>query len=109
MMRHSLTALVCVAIVLPMQTRAQEPTLPQVLARAGVYVLKLHTQLSGIVAEETYEQRARETQRRTNGPASGRRVLAFARKRDSALSRADKELRTALISRDNGVLLPRAM
>jgi hypothetical protein len=63
-------ALVCVAIVVPRQTTAQEPTLPQVLARAGVYVLKLHTQLSGIVAEETYEQRARQTQRRTNGPGA---------------------------------------
>ena len=49
---------------------AQEPTLDHVLARAGEYVLKLHTQVSGIVAEETYRQQARETERRTNGPGA---------------------------------------
>ena len=37
---------------------AQEPLLPQVLARATDYVNQLSEQLSGIVAEERYEQRA---------------------------------------------------
>jgi hypothetical protein len=36
----------------------QEPTLPQVLGRSAVYVTRLHRQLAGIVAEETYVQRS---------------------------------------------------
>jgi hypothetical protein len=46
------------------------PTLAEVLSRTGEYVLRLHTQLSGIVAEESYQQRARATQRRSNGPGA---------------------------------------
>ena len=38
--------------------RAQEPSLPQVLARATEYVEELHAQLSGVVMEERYRQRA---------------------------------------------------
>ena len=38
--------------------RAQEPTLGEVLIRAGDYVDGFHQQLSGVVAEERYEQRA---------------------------------------------------
>lgn len=38
--------------------RAQEPSLPQVLARATDYVEALHAQLSGVVMEERYQQRA---------------------------------------------------
>jgi hypothetical protein len=37
---------------------AQEPSLPQVLARATEYVEALHAQLSGVVMEERYRQRA---------------------------------------------------
>ena len=37
---------------------AQEPTLPRVLARATDYVEQLHGQLSGVVMEERYRQRA---------------------------------------------------
>jgi hypothetical protein len=37
----------------------QQPSLAQVLARAAHYVTRLHDQLSGIVAEETYTQSAR--------------------------------------------------
>lgn len=37
---------------------AQEPSLPQVLARATEYVEELHAQLSGVVMEERYQQRA---------------------------------------------------
>lgn len=39
-------------------TRAQEPSLGVVLARAGEYVTEYRRQLSGIVAEEHYTQRA---------------------------------------------------
>lgn len=38
--------------------RAQEPSLPQLLARATEYVEELHAQLSGVVMEERYQQRA---------------------------------------------------
>ena len=37
---------------------AQEPSLPRVLARATEYVEELHAQLSGVVMEERYQQRA---------------------------------------------------
>ena len=37
---------------------AQEPSLPQVLARATEHVEELHAQLSGVVMEERYQQRA---------------------------------------------------
>ena len=53
---------------------AQEPTLDQVLARTGAYVRMLHTQVSGIVAEETYLQQARDT-RRTNSRTPQSRTL----------------------------------
>jgi hypothetical protein len=49
---------------------AQEVRLEQVLERAAAYVGHLHTQVSGIVAEETYLQQARASNRRTNGPVS---------------------------------------
>ena len=55
------------------QFSAQEPSLDEVLARTAAYVEKLHNQVSGIVAEETYVQQARETRRRMNGPPSDRR------------------------------------
>src|SRR3954470_10587257 len=35
---------------------AQEPELPAVLAKAGVYVVEFQRRLSGIVSEETYMQ-----------------------------------------------------
>ena len=38
--------------------RAQEPSLPRVLARATEYVEELHAQLSGVVMEERYRQQA---------------------------------------------------
>lgn len=59
---------------LPVRGAAQEPTLEQVLARAGQYTLKLHEQLAGIVAEETYDQTAR-TLARAGSPVDGRRTL----------------------------------
>ncbi len=42
----------------PPASRAQEPSLPTVLARATGYVEALHAQLSGVVMEERYQQRA---------------------------------------------------
>ncbi len=50
------TMALVLALVLPAGT--QEPTLPQVLARATEYVEVLHAQLSGVVMEERYQQRA---------------------------------------------------
>ena len=38
---------------------AQEPSLPAVLLRAGAYVVEFQRQLSGVVAEEAYEQSVR--------------------------------------------------
>ena len=39
--------------------RAQGPTLDDVMKRAGVYVVEFKRQLSGIVAEETYQQQVK--------------------------------------------------
>ena len=50
------TMALVLALFLP--AAAQEPTLPQVLARATEYVDELHAQLSGVVMEERYQQRA---------------------------------------------------
>jgi hypothetical protein len=43
----------------PVAARAQEPSLREVLARAADYVATFRGQLSGIVSEERYEQKAR--------------------------------------------------
>jgi hypothetical protein len=65
-----------VALVGAAAGAAQEPRLDEVLARTGAYVRNLHTQLSGIVAEEHYVQQARDTRRRTTGvPTEQRRQL----------------------------------
>ena len=42
-----------------MQASAQEPSLTDVLARAGAYVVTFQRELSGVVAEETYVQDVR--------------------------------------------------
>jgi hypothetical protein len=55
--------------------RAQDPSLSDVLARATDYVDDLHRQLSGMVAEERYEQRAREPATVAFGNPVRRRVL----------------------------------
>ena len=63
-MKHVLTGigtplLVTLALMMaPAASRAQEPSLAEVLARATDYVNELSDQLSGIVAEERYEQRS---------------------------------------------------
>ena len=70
-MRHLLTgiaarSLVALAIIVgPTASEAQEPSLAGVLARATDYVTALSDQLSGMVAEERYEQRSM-------GPATSR-------------------------------------
>lgn len=51
--------------------RAQEPTLAEVLARAGAYVTQFQRQLSGVVTEESYVQDI--TEATTFGPRSGGR------------------------------------
>ena len=53
----AITALT-LALVSALPGRAQEPSLPRVLARATEYVEELHAQLSGVVMEERYQQRA---------------------------------------------------
>src|SRR5262245_13322731 len=63
------------AAALPSRPSAQEITLEQVLARAGEYVLTLHSQVAGIVAEETYLQQAREVTRRTPGANTPQRKI----------------------------------
>ncbi len=63
-MKHLLTSigtplLVTLALMMaPAASRAQEPSLAEVLARATDYVNELSDKLSGIVAEERYEQRS---------------------------------------------------
>ena len=49
---------VALALASALPGRAQEPSLPQVLARATEYVEELHARLSGVVMEERYQQRA---------------------------------------------------
>ena len=53
----AITALT-LALVSAFPGRAQEPSLPRVLARATEHVEELHAQLSGVVMEERYQQRA---------------------------------------------------
>ena len=70
-MRHLLTgiaarSLVALALMMaPTASEAQEPSLAGVLARATDYITALSDQLSGMVAEERYEQRSM-------GPATSR-------------------------------------
>jgi hypothetical protein len=60
-MTRTAAALVCLAMSSP---ASAEPTLPEVLARAGEYVVAFHQQLAGIVAEERYTQHATTPGRR---------------------------------------------
>lgn len=52
-------AALVVACLVPRSVPAQEAELGTVLARAGTYVTEFRRQLSGVVAEESYSQRAR--------------------------------------------------
>jgi hypothetical protein len=52
-------AIGCVAAVIALPAAAEPPTLETVLVRAGLYVVELQRQLSGIVAEEDYVQDVR--------------------------------------------------
>ena len=51
-------AALALALAATLPAQAQEPTLWSVLVRATVYVEELHAQLSGVVMEERYQQRA---------------------------------------------------
>ena len=72
-MRRGRTGVQVAALVVtclaPPGVLAQETELSTVLARAGTYVTEFRRQLSGVVAEESYRQRARE------GPLSAFRGL----------------------------------
>ncbi len=60
LIRFAIPSLVTLALMgMADVSRAQEPSLVQVLARATEYVNGLTDQLSGMVAEERYEQRSR--------------------------------------------------
>jgi hypothetical protein len=59
---------------LPLGGAAEEPTLADVMSRAGEYVANLHRQLSSIVAEETYEQQTRSLAR-SQSPVEQRKKL----------------------------------
>ena len=52
------SAVLALAVAAPLPGLAQEPSLWLVLLRATRYVEELHAQLSGVVMEERYEQRA---------------------------------------------------
>ena len=52
--------LAVLVLMSPSVGRAQEPSLLDVLARATAYVTEFGRQLSGMVAEERYEQRLKE-------------------------------------------------
>jgi hypothetical protein len=62
-MSHPRTAVFAVIFVLlhAAAARSQEPTLAEVLARAGAYVTAFQRQLSGVVTEESYVQDVLET------------------------------------------------
>jgi len=76
--RVGLVRSLLVAVMLlwaPGAARAQEPSLAEVLTRATDYVDELHDQLSGMVVEERYEQRARNPATVGFGDPVQRRVL----------------------------------
>ena len=67
------TLIATLAATAPARGWQQEPTLAQVLSRAGAYVLSHYEKVAGIVAEETYQQTARDLQQtRTNKPVDAR-------------------------------------
>ena len=71
-----LTLALIMPALIPRTARAQAPSLVDVLTRATDYVERLHDQLSGVVAEERYEQRVRAPESRGFGDyALARRVL----------------------------------
>ena len=57
-MAPAVVTVLAVAVISAFPGGAQEPSLPRVLARATEYVEQLHAQLSGVVMEERYQQRA---------------------------------------------------
>ncbi|MCY4634779.1 MAG: hypothetical protein OXG04_09810 [Acidobacteria bacterium] len=58
---RTLILLLALALVPTLPGQAQEPSLWLVLVRATHYVEQLHAQLSGVVMEERYEQRATQS------------------------------------------------
>ena len=56
--RPAIGAALALALALSFPMLAQEPTLWSVLVHATLYVEELHAQLSGVVMEERYQQRA---------------------------------------------------
>src|SRR5262245_7166613 len=53
---RTLPALLVAALVLPRSATAQAPSLSEVLLRAGEYVARYERELSGLLAEEDYNQ-----------------------------------------------------
>ena len=78
---RGLAAALALVIAMPVgASKAEEPTLAMVLARAGAYLADYYQKLSGIVAEEHYRQNVTKT-----SPRSGR------------VSRQFRELRSDLL------------
>src|SRR4051812_39871961 len=64
----------CLVLAGPRPASAQEPSLSTVLERAGRYVTEYKRQLSGIVAEEAYDQNV-ESAPGARAPGTPHRVL----------------------------------
>ena len=100
-MKHVLTGigtplLVTLALMMaPVASWAQEPSLAELLARATDYVNELSDQLSGIVAEERYEQRS--TTPVVSGFGRDRRDRGLTAQIKGRLSRSSNVLGDALL------------
>lgn len=62
------------AVVFRVPAGAQEPSLETVLKNAATYLSNFHRQLSGIVAEETYDQRVFKRDINYRAPVANRRL-----------------------------------
>ena len=88
MIARDATCAAVLMLVAADRVHAQPPSLPQVIARAGEYVREFEGQLSGIVAEETYEQEYFYRRGRSLNPLQQRRTL----RADLLLMRPEGEL-----------------
>jgi hypothetical protein len=73
MLRAAATSVLLLTFCVLPGRGSQEPSLAAVLQRAAVYVANFQKQLSGIVAEESYEQHIRK--QGSGDPLVGRRRL----------------------------------
>ena len=84
-------ALVCLVLATPLAAQEEEPSLGPLLARVTAYVDEFYTQLSGMVAEERYEQRSRTPELSLRGGFPGNSNLHRVLRSDFLLVRPEGE------------------